>query len=56
MVVAALTGYVVATFGYKPMFIFASCSYLIGLIVIHLVLPALRPIEVVHERVSAVVD
>lgn len=49
MVVAAATGYVVASFGYKPMFIFASCSYLIGLVVIHLVLPAFRPIEAINK-------
>lgn len=54
MVVAGATGYVVATFGYRPMFIFASCSYLIGLIVIHLVLPALRPIDVKNEQLSPV--
>ncbi|MVM30555.1 MFS transporter [Spirosoma sp. HMF4905] len=56
MVVAAATGYIVATFGYTPMFIFASSSYLIGLLVIHLVLPALRPIEIVHERTSVIVE
>lgn len=56
MIVAALTGYVVATFGYKPMFIFASCSYLIGLVVIHLVLPVLRPIVVATEARGATVE
>lgn len=45
MGVAAATGYVVAAFGYKPMFIFASFSYLVGLTVMHLILPKLRPIE-----------
>jgi ACS family hexuronate transporter-like MFS transporter len=55
MGVAAATGFVVAAFGYTPMFIFASCSYLIGLIVIHLVLPALRPVEVPKEQLTALV-
>jgi ACS family hexuronate transporter-like MFS transporter len=53
MAVAAATGYIVATFGYTPMFIFASCSYLIGLVVIHLVLPALRPVDLPEEPVTA---
>ncbi len=44
MVVAAATGYVVASFGYAPMFIFASSSYLVGLVVMHLVLPTFRPV------------
>jgi ACS family hexuronate transporter-like MFS transporter len=54
MVVAAITGYVVATFGYKPMFVFASCSYLIGLVVIHLILPVLHPIVVEEKSVATV--
>jgi ACS family hexuronate transporter-like MFS transporter len=45
MAVAAATGYVVALYGYQPMFIFASCSYLVGLVVIHLILPVIRPIR-----------
>lgn len=55
MGVAAATGYVVATFGYRPMFIFASCSYLIGLIVIHLIMPVLRPIELKNDQLATVV-
>ncbi|GAB4016505.1 MFS transporter [Spirosoma koreense] len=55
MVVAAATGYIVAAFGYKPMFIFASFSYLIGLMVIHLTLPALRPVETKKGHLPAVV-
>ncbi|WP_020598332.1 MFS transporter [Spirosoma panaciterrae] len=55
MGVAAATGFIVASFGYKPMFVFASCSYLIGLVVIHLVLPVLRPIETLPERAGATV-
>lgn len=45
MVVAASTGYIVAAFGYRPMFIFASCSYLIGLLVMHLTSRSLQPID-----------
>jgi len=55
MGVAAATGFIVASFGYKPMFVFASCSYLIGLVVIHLVLPILRPIDVSPETVEVTV-
>lgn len=55
MGVAAATGFIVASFGYKPMFVFASCSYLFGLVVIHLVLPVLRPIETLPERAGATV-
>jgi ACS family hexuronate transporter-like MFS transporter len=54
MGVAAATGYVVAAFGYQPMFIFASCSYLIGLIVIHLVLPNLQPVTLPLEQLTEV--
>jgi len=50
MGVAAITGYVVASLGYKPMFVFASSSYLIGLLVMHWVLPVLRPIELTHSQ------
>lgn len=52
MAVAAATGYVVAAFGYQPMFIFASCSYLIGLIAIHLVLPNLQPVALPPKLVT----
>ncbi len=54
MGVAAATGFIVATFGYTPMFVFASCSYLIGLVVIHLVLPVLRPIDVKDGQLATV--
>lgn len=54
MGVAAATGFIVATFGYTPMFVFASCSYLIGLVVIHLILPVLRPIDVKDGQLATV--
>ncbi len=41
---AASTGFIVSTFGYEPMFILASCSYFVGLIIIHLIMPELKPI------------
>ncbi|WP_240163507.1 MFS transporter [Spirosoma taeanense] len=50
MGVAAATGYIVALFGYRPMFIFASCSYLIGLLVIHVVLPVLKPVKLPADQ------
>ena len=46
IILAASTGFIVAKFGYQPMFIIASCSYLAGLIVIHLILPRFKPIDV----------
>lgn len=55
MIVAAATGYIVATFGYRPMFIFISCTYLVGLIAIHLVLPILRPIDLKNSQTTAMV-
>jgi len=39
MVVAASTGYIVAYWGYRPMFIFACSFYLLGLLAMHLTLP-----------------
>lgn len=45
-----------ASFGYKPMFVFASCSYLIGLVVIHLVLPIFRPIEAAHPTLAPAIN
>jgi ACS family hexuronate transporter-like MFS transporter len=44
--VAAITGIVVANFGYKPMFIFAGLAYLVGLVIIHLILPNLQSIQI----------
>lgn len=54
MGVAAATGFIVATFGYKPMFVFASCSYLLGLLVIQLTLPVLTPITRPRDHLSPV--
>ncbi|HEY2725639.1 MAG TPA: MFS transporter, partial [Parafilimonas sp.] len=46
VILAASTGFIVARFGYQPMFIIASCSYLAGFIVIHLIMPNMKPIEI----------
>ncbi|MEP6684316.1 MAG: MFS transporter [Parafilimonas sp.] len=46
VILAASTGFIVSKFGYQPMFIIASCSYLVGFICIHLIMPKMKPIEV----------
>lgn len=45
MVVAASTGYIVAYWGYRPMFIFACSFYLLGLLAMHLTLPVFTKIN-----------
>lgn len=45
ILLALLAGRIITAFGYLPMFIIASCSYLIALIIIHLVLPKLEPVK-----------
>lgn len=45
MVVAASTGYIVAYWGYRPMFIFACSFYLLGLLAMHLTLPVFTRIN-----------
>lgn len=45
MIVAASTGYVVAYWGYRPMFIFACSFYLLGLLAMHLTLPVFTQIN-----------
>jgi MFS transporter, ACS family, hexuronate transporter len=46
ILLAATAGYVIANFGYQPMFILASCTYLLALIIIHIILPKLQPVEI----------
>lgn len=46
ILLALLSGRIITAFGYLPMFIIASCSYSIALIIIHLVLPKLEPVRV----------
>ncbi|ADB37109.1 MFS transporter [Spirosoma linguale] len=45
ILLALLAGRIITAFGYLPMFIVASCSYLIALILIHLILPKLEPVK-----------
>ncbi|RYF57730.1 MAG: MFS transporter, partial [Cytophagaceae bacterium] len=45
ILLALLSGRIITAFGYLPMFIVASCSYLIALVIIHLVLPKLEPVR-----------
>ena len=45
VLLAAAAGYIIANFGYRPMFIIASCSYLIALTIIHIILPKMEPVK-----------
>lgn len=45
IVLAFLAGRIITSFGYLPMFVIASCSYLIALAIIHLILPKLEPVR-----------
>ncbi len=54
ILLALLAGRIITAFGYLPMFIIASCAYLLALAIIHLVLPRLEPVkaeELVNEFV-----
>ncbi len=50
IILAASTGFIIAKFGYQPMFIIASCSYLVGLIIIHLIMPELKPLSLIKNK------
>ncbi|WP_080057566.1 MFS transporter [Spirosoma aerolatum] len=45
ILLSLLAGRIITSFGYLPMFIIASCSYLIALVLIHLILPKLEPLK-----------
>jgi MFS transporter, ACS family, hexuronate transporter len=45
VLLAAAAGYIIANFGYQPMFILASCSYMIALVIINFILPNMEPVE-----------
>ena len=45
ILLALLAGRIITAFGYLPMFIIASCAYLIALVIIHLILPKLEPVK-----------
>ncbi|KAB7731679.1 MFS transporter [Rudanella paleaurantiibacter] len=45
ILLAFLAGRIITNFGYLPMFIIASCAYLVALVIIHLILPRLEPVR-----------
>ncbi|WP_461076524.1 MFS transporter [Spirosoma flavus] len=45
ILLALLSGRIITSFGYLHMFAIASCSYLVALIIIHLILPKLEPVK-----------
>jgi ACS family hexuronate transporter-like MFS transporter len=45
ILLALLSGRIITAFGYLPMFIIASCTYLTALAIIHVVLPTLEPVK-----------
>ncbi|SFD93047.1 MFS transporter, ACS family, hexuronate transporter [Spirosoma endophyticum] len=44
ILLSLLAGRIITAFGYLPMFMIASCAYLLALVIIHLVLPKLEPV------------
>ena len=44
--VAAMAGNVIAVAGYRPLFIFASCAYLIALAIIQALVPRLERVRI----------
>jgi MFS transporter, ACS family, hexuronate transporter len=50
IILAALAGYIIAYFGYRPMFIIASCAYITALSIIHLILPKLQPVVIREQK------
>jgi ACS family hexuronate transporter-like MFS transporter len=55
ILLALLAGRIITKFGYLPMFIVASCAYLVALIIIHLVLPKLEPVKAEELQARLVV-
>jgi len=52
MLIAKLTGYTLDTTGsYMPVFFIAAFTYLVGLLIIHLLVPRLEPVE--PDRLAA---
>jgi len=46
MLIAKLTGYILqATGSYVPVFLIAAFTYLVGLLIIHLLVPKLEPLD-----------
>ncbi|WP_170312632.1 MFS transporter [Spirosoma agri] len=53
ILLALLSGRIITAFGYLPMFVIASCTYLIALVLIHLILPRLEPVKAEElEKIS----
>ena len=47
VLIAKLTGYILdATGSYMPVFFIAAFTYLVGLLIIHLLVPGMEPVEV----------
>ncbi|TAE32335.1 MAG: MFS transporter [Cytophagales bacterium] len=44
ILLAYWSGRIITNFGYLPLFVIASCSYLLALAIIHLILPKLEPV------------
>jgi ACS family hexuronate transporter-like MFS transporter len=53
ILLAMLSGRIITVFGYQPMFLIASCSYLLSLLIIHLLLPRLQPVKAEELEKSA---
>ncbi len=51
---AAAAGKIIAVAGYWPLFIFASCAYLIALAILHALAPRLEPVELPDEPANPV--
>ncbi|GAB3993791.1 MFS transporter [Spirosoma daeguense] len=45
IILALLSGRIITSLGYLPMFAIAGCSYLVALVIIHLILPKLEPVR-----------
>lgn len=45
ILLARYSGDIINTLGYQPLFIMAACTYLLALLLIHLVLPRLEPVS-----------
>ena len=45
ILLAQMSGRIITAFGYLPMFVIASCAYLVALMIIHLILPKMEPVS-----------
>jgi ACS family hexuronate transporter-like MFS transporter len=51
---AAVAGKIIGVAGYWPLFIFASCAYLLALAILHVLAPRLEPVKLPDEPVNPV--